>query len=90
MSAGEVSVTAPQQRSALPTTASEAGSPSASSDSGGDGAVFEPDFDLSPLIKEELRSTIRNRRINSGKSDDLSYDDGPKPQYKVTNGTIIS
>ncbi len=54
-----------------------------SSEFSGDG-VFEPEFELTPLIKEELRSTIRNRRINSGKSDDLSYDDGPKPQYKLT------
>ncbi|XP_038073212.1 cyclic AMP-dependent transcription factor ATF-3-like [Patiria miniata] len=61
------------------------GSPASSSDSaGGDYNVFETDFDLSPLIKEELRTTIRNRRINSGKSDDLSYDDPPKPQYKLT------
>ncbi|XP_022105174.1 cyclic AMP-dependent transcription factor ATF-3-like [Acanthaster planci] len=61
------------------------GSPTSSSESGsGDCSIFEPDFDLSPLIKEELRTTIRNRRINSGKSDDLSYDDPPKPQYKLT------
>ncbi|XP_072031058.1 cyclic AMP-dependent transcription factor ATF-3-like [Amphiura filiformis] len=46
-------------------------------------ALGKLEFNLSPLIKEELRTTIRNRRFGSG-MEELVIDDSPKEPVKLT------